>query len=298
MFNRNIRSIAERTDFVFDIETVPDAELCRKVYGEAGMSDAEAIQTALVALGREESGMLPEAFQRPIVIVACALDYRAQTVKPFVFIEGRPKYPDEEALLAAFWRALEPSGDADRLRRIVSFNGKGFDMRVIETRSLQYESISCGTYFKPGEKYDTYRHKFNDEEHLDLVDYLPNYGNKAGFSLRTVASLVGLPGKDVMDGSQVYPVYQEGGIMRIAAYCLEDVIQTALIKIRLDRLRGILDRDEMRRRIAWFLDTMERYLVDQAVPLEPAFQHTLDELCERYRPALLGMADAKMQIAD
>lgn len=285
---KTLRSIAERADFVFDIETVPDAALCRKVYGAPEMSDAESIAAALKALGREEGGILPEAFQRPIVIVAASIDYVRETVKPWILIEGRPRTPDEEALLTSFWRALEPGPEAESMRRIVSFNGKAFDMRVIEVRSLQYDSISCAAYFKPGEKWDTYRQKFSEEEHLDLLDYIPNYGNKAGFSLRTIASLVGLPGKDVMDGSQVYPVYLEGGIMRIAAYCFEDVIQTALIKMRLDRLRGILERDEMRRRIDWFLAAVERYLVEQAIPLEPAFEHTLAELRERYRPALLS----------
>lgn len=284
---KSLRSIAERTDFVFDIETVPDAALCRKVYGTPEMSDAESIAAALKALNREENGILPEAFQRPIVIVAVSIDYVRESVKPWILIEGRPRTPDEESLLTHFWRALEPGADAEGQRRIVSFNGKAFDMRVIEVRSLQFESISCATYFKPGEKWDTYRQKYSEEEHLDLLDYIPNYGNKAGFSLRTIASLVGLPGKDVMDGSQVYPVYLEGAIMRIAAYCFEDVIQTALIKMRLDRLRGILDRDETRRRIEWFLTAVEQYLVLHAVPHEPAFEHTLVELRERYRPALL-----------
>lgn len=285
---RNLAHIAARTDFVFDIETIPDAQLCRRVYGEPGMSDDEAIAAAVAALKREETGILPEAFQKPIVIVACTLDYAHGLVKPWIFIEGRPRTPNEEALLDHFWKALEPDPHADALRRIVSFNGKAFDMRVLEVRSLQYPSISCATYFKPGEKYDTYRHKFSEEEHLDLIEYIPNYGSKAGYSLRTVASLVGLPGKDQMDGSQVYPVYKQGGIMRIAAYCFEDVIQTALIKMRLDRLRGVLPADQLRERLGWFFDALERYLTEQAVPHEPAFAHTLEELKTRYRPALLS----------
>ncbi len=284
---RNHRTLTERPDLVFDIETIPDAGLCRAVYGEPGMSDAEAIEAALTALNRLESGILPEAFQRPIVIAGCLLDYRARTVRPYLFIEGRPRSPDEQSILANFWRLLEPDDHESLPRRLVSFNGKAFDMRVMEIRSLQYENLGSAAYFKPSEKYDTYRHKYNDDEHLDLCDYLPNYGSKAGYSLRTVASLLGLPGKDQMDGSQVYPVYQQGGIMQIAAYCFEDVIQTALIKMRLDRLRGIVPVDELRDRVAWFLDAVERFLVDQAVPMESAFAHTLEEVRRRYRPALL-----------
>jgi 3'-5' exonuclease len=284
---RNPQELAARPDLVFDIETIPDAALCRNVYGEPGMNDDEAIALALEKLNRTESGILPEAFQRPIVIVACLLDYKSGQVKPHLFIEGRPRSPDEEALLTNFWRTIEPEKASADLRRLVSFNGKGFDMRVVETRSLQYPSISCAAYFKPAEKFDTYRHKYSDDEHLDLIDFIPNYGSKAGYSLRTVASLIGLPGKDVMDGSQVYPAYLEGGIMRIAAYCLEDVIQTTLIKLRLDRLRGILEYPETQRRIAWFLDSMEKFLVEQAIPNETEFSHTLRELRERYRPALI-----------
>ena len=287
MASRSLKSIAQRTDFVFDIETIPDANLCRAVYGTPDMPDAEAIQAALSGLNRDKDGMLPEAFQKPIAIVACQLDYARQVAKPLLWIEGRPRTPNEEALLAHFWRAFEPDPHSDLPRRIVSFNGRSFDMRVIEARSLQFDSLSSAGYFKPGEKYDTYRHKYSEEEHLDLVDYIPNFGSKAGYSLRTVASLVGLPGKDKMDGSQVYPVYLAGGIMQIAAYCLEDVIQTALIKMRLDRLRGILERDELHARVAWFLDAMEKFLMDPVVQAEPAFLHTLDEVRNRYRPALL-----------
>jgi predicted PolB exonuclease-like 3'-5' exonuclease len=296
---RNVSQIAARADFVFDIETIPDADLCRRVYGEPGMSDDEAVAAAAKALNREETGILPEAYQKPIVIAAVTLDYAHGAVKPLILIEGRPRTPGEEALLEHFWRALEPDPRADTLRRIVSFNGKAFDMRVLEVRSLQFPAISCATYFKPGEKFDTYRHKYSEEEHLDLIDYIPNYGSKAGYSLRTIASLVGLPGKDKMDGSQVYPVYRSGGIMQIAAYCFEDVIQTALIKLRLDRLRGVLTREQLDERITWFLEQTEKYLVAQAVPREAAFTHTLEELRTRYRPALLGNAsDVSGQTSD
>ncbi len=287
---KTFRNLALRPDLVFDIETIPDVALCRKVYGDDDMSDDEAIAATLAALGREPDGILPEAFQKPIVIVACLLDYQQSAVRPLLFIEGRPKSPDEETLLGNFWQAIEPDPHSQHLRRLVSFNGKAFDMRVVEVRSLQYELLSSATYFKPTEKFDTYRHRYSEDEHLDLVEYIPNYGSKAGYSLRTVASLIGLPGKDQMDGSQVYPAWKEGRIMEIAAYCLEDVIQTALIKIRLDRLRGILDVNEMRDRLSWFLTGVERFLVDQAIPQEPAFEHTLVEIRERYRPAMLAHA--------
>ncbi len=284
---RKPNDLALRPDFVFDIETIPDTNLCRQVYGTSGMSDEEAIACTLAALRREPDSILPEAFQKPVAIVACTLDYARNIVRPHIWIEGTDKTPDEASLLAAFWQAIEPDPESNSLRRIVSFNGKNFDMRVIEVRSLQYENLSAPVYFKPGEKYDLYRHKYNEEEHLDLLDYIPNYGSKAGFNLRTIASLVGLPGKDQLDGSMVYPTYLKGGIMEIAAYCLEDVIQTALIKMRLDRLRGILDIDELHRRIAWFLDAMEQFTRTRLAPKAPAFEHTADEIRDRYRPALL-----------
>lgn len=291
---KTMKGIAQRPDLVFDIETIPDAALCRKVYGTPDMSNDEAVAAALKALHREEKGMLPEAYHKPIVIAACLIDYAANTVEPLLFIEGRPRSPDEESLLRLFWETVVPK-KGGRSPRLVSFNGKSFDMRVMETRSLQYESLACPAYFQPTDKFDTYRHKFSDDEHLDLVEFIPNYGSKAGFSLRTIAALIGLPGKDQMDGAQVYPAYREGRIMEIAAYCLEDVIQTALIKMRLDRLRGILAQKELHRRIAWFLDTVEAYLVESVLPAEPAFSHTLQEIRKRYRPALIADAASAQQ---
>ena len=66
------------TRLVFDIETVPDVELGRRVLGIEGLSDA-AVAKAMYTVRRQESGsdFLPLE-QHRVVAISCVLRSREQ----------------------------------------------------------------------------------------------------------------------------------------------------------------------------------------------------------------------------
>lgn len=56
---------------------------------------------------------------------------------------------------------------------------------------------------------------------------------RAGGSMDRICKLMGIPGKGDMDGSKVWPMFQEGRLTEIAAYCKADVERTRAMHLRM-----------------------------------------------------------------
>jgi len=63
-------------------------------------------------------------------------------------------------------------------------------------------------------------------------------------SLNNMAMLLGLPGKLGMSGAGVWDAFLEGRLVDIRNYCETDVINTFLIYLRFELLRGRLNPEE------------------------------------------------------
>jgi predicted PolB exonuclease-like 3'-5' exonuclease len=79
---------------------------------------------------------------------------------------------------------------------------------------------------------------------MDLMDVLSGFQGRGRASLDDVATLLGFPGKVGMHGSEVWRVYLQGGLARIRDYCETDVLNTYLIYLRFQLLRGHLNAAE------------------------------------------------------
>jgi predicted PolB exonuclease-like 3'-5' exonuclease len=90
------------------------------------------------------------------------------------------------------------------------------------------------------------------------MDILSGFQGRGRASLADVACLLGFPGKLGMHGSQVWEVFRQGGIKRIRDYCETDVLNTYLIYLRFELLRGRLNGAEH----ADELERVRRYLKD------------------------------------
>ena len=75
------------------------------------------------------------------------------------------------------------------------------------------------------------------------MDILSGYQNRARASLANTACLLGLPGKMGFDGSQVWDAYQAGNLLGIRRYCETDVLNTYLIYLRFELMRGRMTRE-------------------------------------------------------
>jgi predicted PolB exonuclease-like 3'-5' exonuclease len=76
-------------------------------------------------------------------------------------------------------------------------------------------------------------------------------------SLDGAARIIGLPGKDGVDGSQVEGLFHAGQIEALRRYCLSDVAQTAFLFLRYKLVAGDLDRDGYRHAAAGLLAACE-----------------------------------------
>ena len=221
---------------VFDIETIPDAEGLRKLWDLASdVSDAAVVE--LVQQRRRQStgnDFLPAHLQK-VVAISCALrDRDAVRVWSLGTREDR-----ERDIVQRFFDGIERYTP-----QLVSWNGSGFDLPVLHYRAMVH-GIAGGRYWDTGEddrefKFNNYISRFHSR-HLDLMDVLAGYQNRAWAPLDEIAQLCGLPGKLGMDGSQVYPAWKRGEIEAIRNYCETDVANTYLLFQRFQLIRGIVD---------------------------------------------------------
>jgi len=121
---------------------------------------------------------------------------------------------DEATLLRSFW-AL-----ASRAETVVSFNGRGFDIPFLVTRSLIHGIPA---------RVDLMSQRFGLRPHLDLFELISQRG-RGPSKLDVVCWALGIESpKEVMDGSMVAPAYARGEIVKIAEYNAHDVRATSAV---------------------------------------------------------------------
>lgn len=224
--------------FAFDIETVPDVAGGRRLYGLEGLDDHQAAE-AMLALRRQESGgsdFLRLHLHRVAVIAVAARIGERFTV--FSLGDGGD---DEAEVLQRFFDGLERY-----VPRLVSWNGSGFDLPVLHYRALMH-GISAPKYWDTGDgdrefRYNNYLNRFHDR-HTDLMDVLAGYQPRANAPLDQIASLCGLPGKLGMSGDQVRARIAAGDFAAVCDYCETDVLNTYLLWLRFEQMRGNLDAE-------------------------------------------------------
>ena len=222
---------------VFDIETRVDKELVKEVYDpENSLTLDQAYDTArdqMLERSGQQSDFFPVPFHIPIAISTLQADekYRIRALGCF----GADRFSEVE-LVSRFWQTFENA------QTLITFNGRGFDLPVLETRALKH-GLSLPRYFGAGQTKNTYRgSRYSDAYHIDLCDFLSNFG--AAYrrnSLNLLAKLIGLPGKYTIAGEDVEYLYRQDRLKEINQYCMTDVLQTYLLFLRVELLRGKLD---------------------------------------------------------
>ncbi len=241
---------------VFDIETVPDVALGRRLHDFAGLADAQ-VARAMFALRRQGTGseFLPLEQQR-VVAISCVLRSRDGLR---VWSLGDAAAGEAELVQRFFDGIDKYSPD------LVSWNGSGFDLPVLNYRALLH-GLSAPRFWETGEedtafRYNNYLSRYH-WRHTDLMDVLSGYSGRGRVSLSNMATLLGFPGKLGMDGSKVWDAFQAGDISGIRAYCETDVLNTWLIWLRFAQLRGSLSREQHAEELARVRD----YLAAQPQP--------------------------------
>jgi hypothetical protein len=223
--------------FSFDIETIPDVELGRRIYGLDELTDKQ-VGYVMQTRRREETGSeFLSLEQQRIVAISVALRSR----DGFKVWSLGDLNASEAEIIQRFFDGIEKYTPD-----LVSWNGSGFDLPVLHYRALRH-GIAAPRYWEVGDedssfKWNNYLNRFH-WRHVDVMDVLSGYQGRGRASLQNVAMLLNLPGKLGMSGDKVWDCWLEGGIEQIRNYCETDVLNTFLVYLRFQLMRGHLTRE-------------------------------------------------------
>ncbi len=229
--------------FVFDIETVIDTDICPEL---TGVDDPninvrrKAIEDYHLQI--TSSRATPNPFARQLFHKIVAISILHTQIEKFE--DGTEmfhlnnvfsgKSDNEKELIKGFFDYIFTKQNSPR---IISFNGKGFDIPVLKYRAMIH-GISCPYFYNAGDTWNNYNHKYSNNWHCDLLEVLSDYGTSARVKMSEVCVVFGLPGKLGIDGAQVSEMYDNGQLNDIKDYCETDVINTYLIYLRYVLHRG------------------------------------------------------------
>lgn len=202
---------------VFDIETVPDSNLWKP---EPPKPRA-----------RKKDEFPPLYAHRPIVIGFALFDDDLKLQHLDAVASD-----DEAKLISDFtnWLAQMPA-------TLVTFNGRGFDVPVLGLRAMR---LGLSQLYNTA----AHRKRYSEEHHLDLMEVLTEFGSlgRSGYSLDALTRVIGLGGKNGVDGSMVAGMYAQGQIEKIRGYCICDVGRQSFLMLRYLLLRGRITIEQYR----------------------------------------------------
>jgi predicted PolB exonuclease-like 3'-5' exonuclease len=237
--------------FSFDIETIPDVEFGRRMWNLDGLSDAD-VGTAMTFMRQQATGseFLPLHQQR-VVAISVALR-SADTFRVWTLGD---RDADEAEIIRRFFDGIERYSP-----ELVSWNGSGFDLPVLHYRALKH-GIQAPRYWETGDsdrefRYNNYLSRFH-WRHIDLMDVLAGFQMRGRASLDQMAVMLGFPGKLGMSGDKVWQCWLDGGIDDIRDYCETDVLNTYLVYLRFEFMRGNLDATVLEREFELVRTTLQ-----------------------------------------
>lgn len=187
-------------------------------------------------------GKFPKVLHHQVVcvsFVSARIELHPETGAERYFVEacrsgGEPGW-DERRLLRAFWKFF-----SDGRYRVVTFNGRAFDVPVLLLRAMMY-GIPVPAWFKRGDRWNGYGQRYSAEWHADLLELLSTYGASTRLGLDEVATAMGFPGKAGESGAKVADMMAAGEVGRVRDYCETDCLNTILTYYRHSLLAGRTD---------------------------------------------------------
>lgn len=225
----------------FDIETIPDIQGGKRLYNLEGLNDDEIARVMFTKqIELRDTDFLPLHLHR--VIVISIVMRRGEDFK--VWSLGTRDSAEKETI-ARFFEGIERYTPT-----LVSWNGGGFDLPVLNYRSLIL-GVAAPRYWDVGDqdrefKWNNYINRFH-YRHTDLMDVLSGFQMRGSAPLDQVSVLCGLPGKLGMDGAQVWGAYQEGRFDDIRDYCETDALNTYLLYLKWELTRGMLTNAQLKK---------------------------------------------------
>ncbi|TAJ92388.1 MAG: 3'-5' exonuclease [Gammaproteobacteria bacterium] len=231
------------TTLVFDIETIPDVDSGRRIYNLEGLTDREVAEVMFIKR-RQDTGGNSDFLRHHLHRIIAISVVLATRDKLNVWSLGEAASGEAE-LIQRFFEGVEKYTPV-----LVSWNGHGFDLPVLHYRALLH-GVASPRYWETGEddqafRWNNYLSRYH-KRHTDLMDIISGYEYRAVAPLNEIAGMLGFPGKMGMDGGRVWDCYQNGEIEAIRNYCETDVLNTYLIYLRYEKIRGRYSESEHHR---------------------------------------------------
>jgi len=256
--------------FVFDIETIPDLKAAKNLLDLGDESNTEIrkkIEQYHLDLTDQKNSFLRQPFHEIVAIsfVECEIVrdfnglefYKIKDVR-----SGGDLLSDEANLVAGFFSHL-----GKNLSRLVSFNGRNFDMPVLKYAAMKHE-INASWLYKNGDKWNNYNQRYSLDWHCDLAEAFSDFGASARVKMNELCAAFNLPGKIGVDGSDVTKMYDDGKIQEIRDYCETDVLNTYMLYLIYQHHTGSINKESFAKSKQELLDLVERRSKDQKHYLE------------------------------
>lgn len=231
------------TYLVQDIETIPESEIA----GDWVPSQADKDRYP------DRDPFPPIWAHKVITIGMLALDELYLPIKGGCAAGGLVGGKSEKEMIERWSHAASGKmWEQQQPLKMVDYNGRGFDVPVLQTRAFRY-GIQLPWYFGllPDNKggISSWSKEYRDRYqgwHLDVQELWTGRGAFRYPHLENLAKLMGLPGKNGFDGSKVHQAYKDERYQEIDVYCMQDVYQTAFIFQRFQHIKGKLSLDKYR----------------------------------------------------
>jgi predicted PolB exonuclease-like 3'-5' exonuclease len=252
---------------VFDIESVADPQLIRDVqYAHEDYTPEEAIRHYRDELSaKNNSDFIPYTYQFPVSIGIAKVD------ETFALTElamlSLPQMKPHE-ITRTFWDGWQKYRNRDPQLALVSFNGRGFDLPLLELAAFRF-GIPIPNWFAQKEKtFDQPRNRYNLKSHIDLCDLMTNNGaTRFNGGLNLLAHILGKPGKMDTRGSMVQDMYDRGEYEDIANYCRCDVLDTYFVFLRTMVITGSLSLENEQQLVSQSKEWLEKRIENPAYKL-------------------------------
>lgn len=229
-----------QTLFVFDIETIPDTKAVRNLTGSDEVDIIklrQELEQYHLDITDGKNAFPRQPFHKVVAIsfLEAEIHRDESGMERYELKElrsGGKENASEKELLEGFFKYLERNR-----ARLVSFNGRTFDLPVLRYRAMVH-GLQAKWLYSSGDKWNSYMSRYSLDWHCDLLDALSDFGASARIKLNEVCSVLGFPGKFGVDGAKVTDMFDEGRIKEIRDYCETDVLNTYLVYLRHMHHRG------------------------------------------------------------
>ncbi len=243
---------------VFDIETIPDTNVIPNLTGfddpnvDARRAELERYHLEIT---KGNNAFPRQPFHKVVAISVLRAEIERDGRGEAYYLQelrsGGTVKSSEEELVAGFFKYFQ-----HHLPRLVTYNGRGFDLPVLKYRAMVH-GVQAHLLHDKSNKWENYSQRYAADWHCDLIEVLSDFGASARCKMNEVCSVMGFPGKFGVDGSKVTEMYDGGDVEAIRNYCETDVLNTYLVYLRYQMHAGILSKEGYNRSIADVISLIE-----------------------------------------